>query len=176
MLNVILDSAGGAVLIMIMRICDVSIGTMRTIFVVQGKKYIAGMAGFFEVLIWIFAMRFIMQHLDHIPNLFGYAAGFALGNIIGISLEQKIGLGYIQLNIISRHFTDQIANELRKSKFGVTILPGEGGTGGVSIIVLIAPRKFQKKIVALIESVDPKSFITINHSLPYRGFLHGSRK
>ncbi|HEY6907659.1 MAG TPA: DUF2179 domain-containing protein, partial [Ignavibacteriaceae bacterium] len=65
---------------------------------------------------------------------------------------------------------------LRKSRFGVTILPGEGVTGGVSIIVLIAPRKFQKKIVALIESVDPNSFITINHSLPYRGFLHGSRK
>ncbi|HEY6906453.1 MAG TPA: DUF5698 domain-containing protein [Ignavibacteriaceae bacterium] len=176
MLNVILDTIGGAVLIMVMRMCDVSIGTMRTIFVVQGKKYLAGTAGFFEVLIWIFAMRYIMQHLDHIPNLFGYAAGFGLGNIIGISIEQRIGLGFIQLNVISRHFTDQIANELRKSRFGVTILPGEGVTGEVSIIVLIAPRKFQKKIVALIESVDPNSFITINHSLPYRGFLHGSRK
>jgi uncharacterized protein YebE (UPF0316 family) len=176
MLTVILDSLGGAVLIMVMRMCDVSIGTMRTIFVVQGKKYLAGTAGFFEVLIWIFAMRYIMQHLDHIPNLFGYAAGFGLGNIIGVSIEQKIGLGFIQLSVISRHFTDRIANELRKSRFGVTILPGEGVTGGVSIIVLIAPRKFQKKIVALIESVDPDSFITINHALPYRGFVHGSRK
>ena len=176
MLNIILDTIGGAILIMMMRICDVSIGTMRTIFVVQGKKYLAGFAGFFEVLIWIFAMRYIMQHLEHIPNLFGYAAGFALGNIIGISIEQKIGLGYIQLNVISRHYTDQIADALRKSRFGVTIVPGEGGAGGVSIIVLIAPRKFQKKIVALIETVDPDSFITINHSLPYRGYRHGSRK
>jgi uncharacterized protein YebE (UPF0316 family) len=175
-IDIIIDSAGGALLIAIMRICDVSIGTMRTIFVVQGKKYFAGIAGFFEVLIWIFAMRYVMQHLDHIPNMFGYAAGFALGNIIGISIEQKIGLGYIQLNVISRHFTDQIANELRKSRFGVTIVPGEGGAGGVSIIVLIAPRKFQKKIVALIESIDPKSFITVSHSLPYRGYRHGSRK
>jgi len=176
MIDIILNSLGGAVLIMMMRICDVSIGTMRTIFVVQGKKYLAGLTGFFEVLIWIFAMRYIMQHLDQIPNLFGYAAGFALGNIIGISIEQKIGLGFIQLNIISRHHTDLIANELRKSKFGVTILPGEGGAGGVSIIVLVAPRKFQKRIVSLIEKVDPNSFITINHSLPYRGYRHGSRK
>jgi uncharacterized protein YebE (UPF0316 family) len=176
MYNIILDLLGGAVLIMLMRICDVSIGTMRTIFVVQGKKYFAGLAGFFEVLIWIFAMRYIMQHLDHIPNLFGYATGFALGNIIGVSLEQKIGLGYIQLNIISMHLTDAIAGELRKSKYGVTIVPGEGSSGGVSIIVLIAPRKFQKKIVSLIESIDPHSFITINHSLPYRGYRHGARK
>ncbi len=176
MLDIIFESAGGAILIMVMRICDVSIGTMRTIFVVQGKKYFAGIAGFFEVLIWIFAMRYIMQHLDHIPNLFGYATGFALGNIIGISIEQKIGLGYIQLNVISRHYTDAIADALRKSRFGVTILPGEGGTGGVSIIVLIAPRKFQKKVMSLIESIDPNSFITINHSLPYRGYRHGARK
>lgn len=117
-----------------------------------------------------------MQHIDQIPNLFGYATGFALGNIIGISIEQKIGLGYIQLNVISRHFTDKIANELRHSRFGVTIIPGEGGTGGVSIIVIIAPRKFQKMIVKLIETIDPQSFITINHSLPYRGYRHGARK
>jgi uncharacterized protein YebE (UPF0316 family) len=166
----------GAALIGCMRICDVSIGTVRTILVVQGRKYLAGVTGFFEVLIWVFAIRFIMQHLDNVANLFGYATGFALGNIIGISIEQRIGLGYIQLTIISKHYTDKIAATLRKSKFGVTILPGEGGTGGVSIIVLLAPRKMQKKIVALIESVDNEAFITVQHSLPYRGFIHGSRK
>jgi len=89
MIDIILNSLGGAVLIMMMRICDVSIGTMRTIFVVQGKKYLAGLTGFFEVLIWIFAMRYIMQHLDQIPNLFGYAAGFALGNIKAYRLSRR---------------------------------------------------------------------------------------
>ncbi|MGA8264552.1 MAG: DUF5698 domain-containing protein [Ignavibacteriaceae bacterium] len=161
---------------MCMRICDVSIGTMRTILVVQGKKYYAGIAGFFEVLIWVFAIRYIFQHLDYIPNLFGYATGFALGNIIGVSLEQKIGLGFAQLTVISKHFTDKIADTLRKTKYGVTILPGEGGAGGVSIIVLIVQRSKQKKVVELIESIDKDAFITIQHSLPYRGFRHGARK
>jgi uncharacterized protein YebE (UPF0316 family) len=171
-----LEIFGGAFLIMIMRICDVSIGTMRTILVVQGRKYLAGIAGFCEVLIWVFAIRFIMQHLDNIANLFGYAAGFGIGNIMGITLEQRIGLGYVQLNIISRHFTDQIADTLRKLKYGVTILPGEGGSGGIAVIVLIIPRKMQKKVIGMIESIDKKSFITVQHSLPYRGFMHGSRK
>ena len=166
----------GALMIMCMRICDVSIGTFRTILVVQGRKYLAGFAGFTEVLIWIFAIRFIMQHLDAIINLFGYAAGFGLGNIIGITLEQKIGLGYIQLNVISRHYTDQIVNTLRKSKYGVTILPAEGGSGGVSIIVIITPRKLQKKAIEMIELIDKDAFITVQHSVPYRGFVHGSRK
>jgi uncharacterized protein YebE (UPF0316 family) len=171
-----IEHFGGAVLIMLMRICDVSIGTMRTILVVQGRKYLAGIAGFCEVLIWVFAIRFIMTHLDNIANLFGYAAGFGIGNIMGITLEQKIGLGYVQLNIISRHFSDQIADTLRKLKYGVTLLPGEGGSGGVAILVIIIPRKLQKKVIQTIESIDKTSFITVQHSLPYRGFLHGSRK
>ncbi|MGA7836542.1 MAG: DUF5698 domain-containing protein [Ignavibacteriaceae bacterium] len=166
----------GALIIMLMRICDVTIGTIRTILVVQSKKYYAGFAGFFEVLIWIFAIRYIMLHLDNIPNLFGYATGFAIGNILGITLEQKIGFGFAQLTIISRQFTDKIADTLRKSKYGVTILPGEGGTGGVSIIALIVPRNKQRKTIELIESIDKTAFITIQHSLPYRGFKHGVRK
>ncbi|MDO8548603.1 MAG: DUF5698 domain-containing protein [Ignavibacteria bacterium] len=155
------ETVYGAFIIMLMRMCDVSIGTMRTILIVQGKKYLAGMAGFFEVLIWVFAIRFIFQHLDNYANLFGYALGFGLGNILGIALEHKIGFGYIQLNIISKHFTDQIAGKLRRSKYGVTILLGEGGTGGVSIIVVITARKYQKKVIHLIESVDKDAFITV---------------
>ncbi|RPI75918.1 MAG: DUF2179 domain-containing protein [Ignavibacteriales bacterium] len=170
------DAVSGAVLIMLMRVCDVSIGTIRTILIVQGKKYIAGIAGFIEVLIWVFAIRFIFQHLDNYANLFGYALGFGLGNILGIAIENKIGLGYVQINIISKHFTDQIANKLRGLKYGATILPAEGGSGGVSIIVIIIARKYQKRLIHLVEEIDKDAFITVQHSLPYRGFIHGARK
>jgi uncharacterized protein YebE (UPF0316 family) len=171
-----IEIIGGALLIAAMRICDVSLDTIRVILVVQGKKYSAGIVGFFEVLIWVFAIRFVFQHLDVIPNLVGYAFGFAMGNIIGITIEQKIGFGYSQLSVISMHHTDDIANTLRKSKFGVTILPAEGGSGGVSVIVLICPRKQQRNVIKLIESIDKKSFITIQGSIPYRGFKQMTRK
>jgi uncharacterized protein YebE (UPF0316 family) len=166
----------GALLIVCMRICDVTLDTIRVILVIQGRKYKAGLVGFVEVLIWIFAIRYIMQHMDVLLNLFGYATGFALGNIIGITIEQKIGLGYVQLNIISKYHTDKIANALRKSKFGVTILPGEGGTGGVSVMVIIISRKLQSKVIELVESIDKEAFITVQYSLPFRGFMQGSRK
>jgi uncharacterized protein YebE (UPF0316 family) len=166
----------GAVLIACMRICDVTLDTIRVILVVQGRKYKAGLVGFFEVLIWIFVIRYIMQHMDVLLNLFGYATGFALGNIIGVTVEQKIGLGFVQLNVISRHYTDKIAMALRKSKFGVTILPGEGGTGGVSVMVVIVARKLQSKVIELVEQIDKEAFITVQYSMPFRGFMNGSRK
>ncbi len=167
---------GGAALIAGMRVCDVSLDTIRVINVVQGKKYLAGIVGFFEVLIWVFALRFVFQHLDVIPNLFGYAFGFGLGNVLGITIEQKIGLGFVQLNIISLHFADEIANTLRKSKFGVTILPAEGGSGGISVIVVLIPRKKQNNVLKLVRSIDSKAFIAIQSSIPLGGFMHGARR
>ena len=166
----------GALLITLLRIADVTLGTFRTILVVQAKKYLAGLIGFFEVLIWIFAMRYIFQNLDNTYNLIGYALGFSLGNIIGIALEEKIALGYVQVNIISRHFAEAIADELRKANFGVTILPAEGGSGGMSVLVLILRRKDLKNAKKLIDTIDKKCFITVQHSRPYRGFIHGARK
>ena len=166
----------GALLILGLRMIDVSLGTFRTIVVVQGKKYLSAFIGFFEVLIWIFAMRYIFQNLDNSYNLIGYALGFSLGNVIGISLEEKIALGYVQVNIISRHFAEAIADQLRKSNFGVTILPAEGGSGGMSVLVLIIRRKDLKNAKKLIDTIDKKCFITVQHSRPYRGFIHGARK
>ena len=166
----------GAFLIMCMRICDVTIGTFRTLMVVQGKKYHAGVLGFFEVLIWIFAMKYIVQHMDNYLNLIFYAVGFGLGNILGITIEQKFAIGYVQLNIISKRHVAEIAAELRTSHFAATIVPAEGNNGSSSILLTIIRRKNQKAVIKLIESIDPKAFITVQHSRPYRGYIHGSRK
>ncbi len=160
-----------AFLIMCMRITDVTISTIRTLMVVQGRKYIAGILGFFEVTIWVFAIRHIMLHIDNLWNILGYSTGFGLGNIIGITLEQRFGLGYSQAYVISRHFVDKIANELRKNKFGVTLLPAEGGSGGQSIIVTVIPRKRQKELFEIVEKIDPEAFITIQSVTPYRGYI-----
>jgi len=85
--------------------------------------------------------------MDNDLNLLGYAAGFGIGNILGITLEQKVALGYVQINIISRHFADKIPTILRKQDFGVTLLPAEGGSGGMAVIVVILKRKEQNGVI-----------------------------
>lgn len=172
----IIENILGALLILVLRMLDVSLGTFRMIMVVQAKKYLAASIGFFEVLIWIYAMRYVFQNLDNPYNLFSYALGFALGNIVGISLEEKIALGYVQVNIISMYYAEKIADALRLAKFGVTILPAEGGSGGMSLLVVILRRRDLKNAKKIIDQIDKDSFITVQHSRPYRGFIHGSRK
>ncbi len=164
-----------ALQIMGMRITDVSLGTIRTLMTVRGKKYIAGTIGFFEVTIWVVAISTVFQHLDNTFNILGYSGGFALGTIIGITIEQKIGSGFLQIQIISMHYADKIADSLRINKIGVTILPGEGTRGGVALIVAMIARKRQKEVINIVEEIDPNAFITIQSVDTYRGFIQNRK-
>jgi uncharacterized protein YebE (UPF0316 family) len=156
---------------MVLKISDVSLGTIRTLMVVQGKKYQAAIIGFVEVTIWVFAIRHVMLHLDNIVNVFGYSTGFAIGTFLGILIEQKVGSGFIQMQVISKHHIDKISTELWKNNFGATLIPGEGVRGGVAVIVLTLTRKRQKEAVRIIEGIDPKAFITVQSAIPSRGFI-----
>ncbi len=170
-----LSIAGGMFFIMFARIVDVSLGTLRMLNVVKGHKYRAAVFGFIEVLIWIAAMRFIFQNLDNMWNILGYSTGFAVGTIVGVSIENKFGSGYLQLYVISKFHTDEIADKLRSMKVGATIVPGEGRRSGVAVIVLIILAKRRYEIIRAVENIDPGAFISIQNAIPYRGFIH-SRK
>jgi uncharacterized protein YebE (UPF0316 family) len=165
-----------ALMIFLLRIGDVSLGTMRTLFTVQGKKTLAPIVGLFESLIWVIAIRQIFAQLDNPYNIAGYALGFATGTWVGIMLEQKLAIGFHQIYVISRHQTDEIADALRKNLFGVTIIPGEGGTGGMAIITSMIKRSRLREFQKIIDSIDAKAFISIQNAMLYRGFLHGARK
>lgn len=164
-----------ALFIMFCRIADVSLGTLRTLSVVKGKKYAASLYGFIEVTIWIIAVRHIMLNLDSLWNILGYSTGFSIGTILGVTIENKFGKGFIQIYVVSMHKAEVIADRLRRLKVGVTMLPGEGTRGGVAIIVIVISVRRQKEVIKVIESIDPNSFISVQTAVPYRGFIH-SRK
>ncbi|MDH7515170.1 MAG: DUF5698 domain-containing protein [Bacteroidota bacterium] len=165
-----------ALLIFGLRICDVSMGTIRTMFTVQGRKYLAAGIGFFEVMIWAMAIRQVFSQLDNLWNVLGYGGGFAVGTWLGITIEQKLAIGIVQVHVVSRHHTDVIADALRKNRFGVTIIAGEGGTGGMPIISSLIPRKRADEFKSIVDGIDPRAMIVMHSANLYRGFVHGSRK
>src|SRR5512133_102522 len=76
------------------RIIDVSLGTMRIIFVTKGMRKVAPIIGFFEVFVWLLAISRIMQNLDNWVCYVAYAGGFATGNLIGMMIEEKHAIGH----------------------------------------------------------------------------------
>lgn len=148
-------------LIFTARIIDVSMQTIRIISVSKGLKNVAPLVGFFEVLIWIFAIGQIMQNLTNIVLYVAYAGGFAVGTFIGIKLENKLSLGVVGIRVITRKDASELVEHLRSEHVGVTIVNAQGPKGLVHIVYSIIDRHDIRKIVECIHKFNPHAFYVI---------------
>jgi len=148
-------------LIFLARVADVTIGTMRIIFVSRGFRLVAACAGFFEILIWLFAISQIMTNLDNWVLFMAYASGYAVGNYIGITIEQRLALGYLVVRVITQRDGTVLEENLRNANFVVTSVDAEGGRGPVKVLFTVLKRKMLPTMVELIKSTNPLAYYTI---------------
>ncbi|MDY1591413.1 MAG: DUF5698 domain-containing protein [Methanofastidiosum sp.] len=149
------------ILIFLARVVDVSLGTMRIIFVSKNLKKLAPLVGFFEVFIWINVMGQVMQNVNSIIHYVAYAAGFAAGNYVGIVIEERIAMGHVIVRIITKEDTDDILKYLEREKCGATIVDAQGKKGEVKILLTVIKRKKLYEIYEAIEKFVPDSFVSI---------------
>ena len=149
------------ILIFCSRIVDVSIGTMRVIFITKGYRWLAPLCGFFEVLIWLIAMTQIMKNLTNVYCYIAYAGGFATGNYMGMFIERKMALGVVLIRVITRNGATELLNHLKTSNYGVTAVDAEGLFGKVKIIFTIIKRVDVEEVIASIKRFNPQAFYTI---------------
>jgi len=159
-------------LIFIARIGDVSIGTLRIIFIARGQKIIAPILGFFEIAIWLMAIQQIMQNITNPVAFIAYPAGFAFGNYVGIIIEGKLALGKVIVRIITQKDATLLLKAMRRYRFGVTNIPAQGNYGPVNVIYSIIERADLYKIDRLINKYNPKAFYTVEDIRYYKaGFF-----
>jgi uncharacterized protein YebE (UPF0316 family) len=151
----------GIFLIFIARISDVTLGTMRIIFVSRGKKYIAPIFGFFEILIWIIALSWVLGNLTNIFSYIAYALGFATGTFIGMFIEEKLAIGTLLIRIITPENPAKLLNALKLGSYGVTCLEGRGVNGKVDVIYLIIKRINLDDVVEIINREIPNAFYSV---------------
>jgi len=164
-------------LIFLARILDVSIGTLRLIFVSKGFKFYAPILGFFEVIIWLLAIGQIMQHLDNFMCYLAYGLGFATGNYIGIYLDEKLSIGTVLVRVVPKKDTTNLIKHMREREFGASLVDIEGMTGKLKMIFAIVKRKNLKELLGLIQEHNPHAFITIEDvKTAKEGYFRYSRK
>jgi uncharacterized protein YebE (UPF0316 family) len=150
-------------LIFCLRICDVTLDTLRIIFMTKGYRNLAPIIGFFEILIWVFAITRIMQNLENWVCFVAYAGGFATGNYIGMLLDEKLAIGHQIIRVITKVDTVELADLLRKSGFGVTSVEASGMQGEVAILYIVVDRKNQKHAIEIIQKHSPNAFFTVEN-------------
>lgn len=131
--------------------------------------------GFVENTIWVIAISQVMTNLDNVYNFLGYSVGFSAGTLVGMWIEDKLGLGHVGINIVSMKHGPEIVSQLRQANFGVTELIGSGQSGSINMITTIVSRKDVKAIFKLVSQVDSKSFIAVDDmAVVKRGYIHST--
>ncbi len=140
----------------------VTLSTIRIIFVSRGMKGLASTLGFFEVSIWLFAIGQIMQNLTDVGCYLGFAAGFTMGNYLGIIIEKKLAIGTVVLRAISNRNVGGLVNQLKLAGYGVTSMDAEGTHGPVKIVFTVLKRKHLPHAVGLVQAFDSKAFYSVD--------------
>ncbi|MHC2990059.1 hypothetical protein OB13_00005 [Pontibacter sp. HJ8] len=149
------------ILIFLARIVDVTLGTLRIVFISKGDKLIAPLLGFVEVLIWLVAITQVMQNLSNFVSYFAWAAGFATGNFLGLRIEQKLALGQMVVRVITVESAEDLIERLAGRGYRLTSVDAKGTRGKVNLLFMIVKRKKLKEVIGIIRDYNPNAFYSI---------------
>jgi uncharacterized protein YebE (UPF0316 family) len=155
-------------IIFLLRVSDMSLDTIRVLFVFRGKKSLAWVLGFFQSLLFVIAITTVLANLDNLFNIVAYAAGFATGNVVGMLIENRLAVGHIHMTVFSPFSGPRIVDALRKSGYGVTEVSGRGRNGMVSVLHIAVLRKNVMDVETIVLEMDKDAFITAEDVRPIR--------
>lgn len=155
-------------IIFLLRVSDMSLDTIRVLFVFRGKKSLAWILGFFQSLLFVIAITTVLANLDNLLNIVAYAAGFATGNVVGMLIENRLAVGHIHMTVFSPFSGPRIVDALRKSGYGVTEVSGRGRNGMVSVLHIAVLRKNVMNVETIVLEMDKDAFITAEDVRPIR--------
>jgi uncharacterized protein YebE (UPF0316 family) len=157
-----------------LRIVDMSLDTLRVLFVVRGQKRVAWILGFFQSAVFVIAITRVLTDLQNPLVVLGYAAGFATGNVLGIMVEERLAVGHVQLQIVSRRRGAAVATALRADGYGVTEISARGKDGTVRLLTASVLRKDAARARKVIHRIDEDAFITSEDVRPIRRGFWGA--
>jgi uncharacterized protein YebE (UPF0316 family) len=147
------------ILVFFARIADVSVGTLRTISIIQGRTKVAFVLAVVEISVWLMVLSAVLPKVIESPLLgVFYAFGFATGNVVGILVEKKLAMGYANFRIITMYHAKEIAETLREKGFAVTTFEGEGKDGKVTEVYVACERKALPGLIKLVKEIEPDAF------------------
>jgi uncharacterized protein YebE (UPF0316 family) len=148
-------------MIFLARIVDVTLGTLRIVFISKGDKMIAPLLGFIEVLIWLVAITQVMQNLSNFVSYLAWAGGFATGNFLGLRIEQKLALGQVVVRIITVEQATKLIDRFRGRGYRLTCVDARGSKGKVNLLFMIVKRKKLDEVIGIIRDYNPNAFYSI---------------
>ena len=163
-----------ALLIFVLRITDMSLDTIRMLFIMRGRRALAGLIGATQAAVFIVAVSAVLTRPLNVFTVVGYAAGFGTGVVIGMIAESRLALGYTIVRVYSPAFGKGIAGALRDAGYAVTEFVARGKTGMITVVNCVVERRQITAVQSIIEGVDANAFVTMDQvsTLQHGYFRH----
>lgn len=152
------------------RILDVSISTVRTVYVLKGKTLIVACLAFLEITIWFLVAREALNVKNmSLWIVLSYSGGYTTGTIVGTFITKKFVSGNLGLSVISSSIQYEDLNTIKEAGFGVSSI--DMNEGKIMLILQITKKRLEE-CKSLIYSLDKNAFISVNETkFVYNGFF-----
>ena len=154
------------IIIFFARVIDVSLATFVTVLTVKGKRVLATIIGFIDVLIWFLVVKEALNtDIKSIWIAFSYAGGYALGTFIGTTLSNKLIDGKISAQVIINSDSINEVEKIRKAGFAVSQINCTGKDNAKKLMLFIElDKKHLDDLKDIINKIDKDAFMVINET------------
>jgi uncharacterized protein YebE (UPF0316 family) len=161
------------ILVFFARILDVTLGTLRIIFIGKGKRLLAPLLGFVEVFIWIVVVSQLVRNVSNLIGYLAYATGFAVGTYVGMLIENRLAIGTLIVQAFVTDETETLVRSLIEAGYGVTLFDAHGTNGPVKVIYTVIKRKELVDVARLMQTIRPNVFYTVEEvRIASQGVFH----
>ena len=151
--------------IFIARIIDVSLGTFVTVLTVKGKRIIATIIGFIDVMIWFFIVKEALNtNIQSTWIAISYAGGYAFGTFIGTTLSNELIKGKVCVQVIFNESKKKDIEIIRNSGFAVSEVSCKGKDSNNIMLFIEVDKKHLSDLSKIIKKIDKNAFVTVNET------------
>jgi uncharacterized protein YebE (UPF0316 family) len=159
-------------LVFCLRVTDMSLDTLRLLFMMRGRKILSALIGATQAAIFILAVSQVLRGPLNFWTVLGYAGGFGTGVLVGMLAEERLALGYSMFRIYSAAHAGELTQALRAAGHAVTVFSGQGRDSSIALLTCAVSRKDGPAVRALIVELDPGAFVTLEEVKPlHRGYF-----
>ena len=149
-------------IILIARIVETTMETIRLVYVTKGHKYLASGIGTLKIGIWVLSTGLVLTNLDNIPGILAYMLGYGIGTLLGMTIESWIGLGTVIVRIFCTKDPDPLIRHLGSLGYGTTRINGSGQfVPSVAVLLCMVPRKEAGHLLEILKTKYPDVHFTI---------------
>jgi len=167
-------------IVLVARIVETSLETIRTIYINRGHTNLAAGIGVVKVAIWLLSTGLVLTNLQNILGIIAYIAGYAIGTVIGMHLEEKISIGSVVVRVFVPTDPLPLMKKFGEKGYGITRVEGTGYfSSPVSILFMVVPRGELRALLEILKGEYPQLLYTvedIRKGSEESRIFHGTRK